>query len=273
MSIACEISAVSYRIGGLDLVSDVSFDLMPGEVVSLIGPNGAGKSTLLRLIAGDIKFSSGSIKMASTDLHKIPIKDLAQIRAVMSQAPDLTFPFRVEEVIALGIDGIANALSRARRSDTIQNVANRADIVDLIGRYYQTLSGGEAQRVQFARALAQLEVGKRHIGQQFLFLDEPVSSLDVVHQWELMDNVRRVAHAGVCVLVILHDINLAAAYSDRIAVLKKGKLKAIGAPDEILSDDLIYETFSIQRREEVNDNMWLQITPQTHRPAHVSIRA
>ncbi|MET0605385.1 MAG: heme ABC transporter ATP-binding protein, partial [Beijerinckiaceae bacterium] len=227
------------------LVDRASLQVDAGEVVIVVGPNGAGKTTLLRLLTGELRPVSGEILLDGGHLGKFPTWALAAKRAVMSQAARLSFPFTVAEVVRLGVDGVGRSLTAPKRRMIIDRALASADVSSLAGRYYQTLSGGEQQRTQFARALAQLEAGRSVEPRQALFLDEPVASLDLNHQLALMDAAKRQSEAGVAVIAILHDLNLAATYADRLIVMSAGRIVAQGEPVAILSRSLVSDVFGV----------------------------
>lgn len=236
---------LGFVAGGRALVSRASLDLHAGETTILIGPNGAGKSTLLRLLTGEAKPAAGAVTLEGAALASIPPWRLACQRAVMAQQTRLAFPFSVLEVARLGVDGVGRVLSRARREALIGECLHAAGVRDLAGRSYQTLSGGEQQRVQFARALCQLEAGRSLAPRQALFLDEPIANLDLSHQLALLDMARAIATRGAAVLIVLHDINLALTYADRLVVMEAGEIVAQGAPATTLDDALLRRVFGV----------------------------
>jgi iron complex transport system ATP-binding protein len=258
---------VGYVLRGRSLVQDVSLSLHPGRLTVVIGPNGAGKSTLMRLLTGEIAPSAGSVHMDGAPLSDLPAWRLACRRAVMVQAARLAFPFTAHEVAALGASGVGRSLTAVAVSDLVTRSLEIADVAHLAARAYQTLSGGEQQRVQFARALAQLEAGRSVADRQILFLDEPVSSLDLKHQLALLDAARALAEeSGIAVLAVLHDINLALAYADHLLVMHEGRLAAQGEPERIVTDDLLAAVFGVAlqlRRTPPAGAPFL--LPQTHR--------
>ncbi len=166
----------------------------------------------------------------------------------MAQTTRLAFPFSVWEVAALGIDGLGRRFRRSERQDLIVTALEKAEVIHLAERIYQTLSGGEQQRVQFARALTQLWAGDAPDVTPVLFLDEPTAHLDMSHQWMLMDEVRGLVANGVSAFVTVHDLNLAAAYADCIIVMSRGHLVAQGTPAEVLSSELIATVFGIDSK-------------------------
>jgi iron complex transport system ATP-binding protein len=240
--------AVSYLIRGRPIVSGVSLVLQPGRLMVIIGPNGAGKSSLLKLLTGETAPSSGRVLFDGAPLSALPPWRLACRRAVMVQAARLAFPFTAHEVVALGVAGVGRALSAGARDGLVMQALASADIGHLAGRSYQTLSGGEQQRVQFARALAQLTAGRSIEPRQVLFLDEPVSSLDLKHQLALLEAARAIADGGAGVLAVLHDINLALAFADELVVLHEGSVAAAGAPSAVVTDALLARVFGVTVR-------------------------
>lgn len=239
-----EARAVSYAVRQKHLVADVSFGLEAGRMTIVIGPNGAGKSTLLRLMSGELPPSSGQVYYGDTEVRVLPPWRLALRRAVMAQVTRLAFDFSVYEVVRLGVDSIG--LSRAVREATIDEALTQAEISHLAGRSYGSLSGGEQQQVQFARTLSQILAGRGVSAGQTLFLDEPTAYLDMAHQCGLMDGACHLAKAGVAVFVVMHDLNLAAAYADHLIVLNAGRLVAQGRPEEVLTNDLVAEVFRVK---------------------------
>ena len=235
---------ISYDIAGIDLVKDVSLTVKPGEVLAIIGPNGAGKSTFLKLLSGEIKPSAGSITLEQTDIRNWSKLDYARKRAVMPQSTIIAFPFTVFEVVLLGrsphIRGVEDERDQAIALDAMQ----MTEVRELAMRYYDTLSGGEKQRVQFARVLTQIWDDEQ-IHTRYLFLDEPVAGMDPAHQHEALKIAREFSRREVGVLVVLHDINLAAMYADRIAVFHGGVLYHCGKPDQVLTEPLIKEVFGL----------------------------
>jgi iron complex transport system ATP-binding protein len=236
---------VGFAVSGRLLVDRADLSLQAGKITGLAGPNGAGKSTLLKLMTGELKPGSGRVTFAGEALAAIPPWRLACRRAVMAQQTRLAFPFSVYEVARLGVDGIGRALSRQRREVLIGECLEAAGVVDLAARSYQTLSGGEQQRVQFARALCQLEAGRSLSEAQALFLDEPVANLDLCHQLALLDMARILAARGVAVLIVLHDLNLATAYADELVLMDRGRIVANGPPGAVLHDGMLTEVFKV----------------------------
>ncbi|MBN9063136.1 MAG: ATP-binding cassette domain-containing protein, partial [Rhizobiales bacterium] len=161
---------LTFRVRERALVEAASLAVEPGELIVIVGPNGAGKTTLLKLLTGEIRPDGGVARLDGVDIHAMPAWSLAARRAVMAQAARLAFPFTLAEVVRLGIDSVGRLLPPARRRAIVEEALAAADVGALAGRLYQTLSGGEQQRAQFARALAQLEAGRTTSQRQVLFL-------------------------------------------------------------------------------------------------------
>lgn len=208
----------------------VSLVLQTGMSLALAGPNGSGKTTLLRLLAGSLPPSEGEVTLLNRPLGRWPGRDRARLVAVVPQDVDPTLALPVESVVALGRTphtGFLGALSAADR-DSIARALHATDAGALRGRRFNELSGGERRRVMLATALAQ--------SPRFLLLDEPTVHLDLEHQYALLQLLRRLSRErGIGVLAVVHDLNLAALYFDRIAILVDGTLAAEGTPEDVLS--------------------------------------
>lgn len=248
MSALLTATALTYRIGEATLLSDVSLSLEPGRMTVVIGPNGAGKSTLVRLLSGEVRPSAGHVSYDGAEIRDIPPWRLACLRSVLPQSSRLAFPFTAGEIVRIGVDGIGRGLSRQRRIEIAEGALRRADVAHLAARPFQTLSGGEQQRAQFARVLAQLAAGRTVAERQALLLDEPIASLDLKHQLTLLEAASGLAREGVAVLAVLHDLNLAAAFADDILVLSRGRAAAFGAPREVITDAMVREVFEVDLR-------------------------
>lgn len=232
---------ISLHAAGRKLLNNVSLTLTPGEVVALIGPNGAGKSTLLRVLTGYQPPDEGMVILAEKPLGEWCNEALSRRRAVMRQRSGMAFGWAVEEVIAMG----RAPWPAAQTPDVVKEVMALTGCDDLAGRDFCQLSGGEQQRVQLARALAQLW----HNGQPhgWLFLDEPTSALDLYHQQHILRLLRRLALMGtLCVCVVVHDLNLAALWADRIVLLHGGRLVAQGTPQEVLNETTLQHWYQAE---------------------------
>jgi len=228
-------------------VAGVSLSLSVGEVLAVLGANGAGKSTLLAVLAGALLPQQGSVTLDGRALGAWPPAALARRRAVLPQAAEPVFAFRVLEMVLLGRSPHAGHSSREQDLDVAWRCLTETGVAHLAERSYATLSGGERRRVQFARVLAQIGfAGEAYSGAaRFLLLDEPTASLDLAHQHVALQSARRATGYGIGVLVILHDLNLAARYADRILVLHRGHVAAVGTPAEVLTETLIRDAFAL----------------------------
>lgn len=238
---------VSVHIGRSRILSDVDFDASPGEVTVMVGPNGSGKTTFLRALSGDVAYA-GQVAINGREIGALKPWEAAGMRAVLPQQTVLSFPFTVREVVRLGLIGGRSGALAGEDERLPERALARVDLDGFAGRYYQELSGGEQQRVQLARVLCQVWAPVLEGRPRYLFLDEPVSSLDIKHQLIIMNIARDFARRGGGVLAILHDLNLAAMYADRISVMHRGTLAAAGAPRDVLSDDLIARVFDCPLR-------------------------
>ncbi|MPZ13152.1 MAG: heme ABC transporter ATP-binding protein [Chloroflexi bacterium] len=237
-SVGLQTQAVSYRVGSRALVDDMSLELLAGEVLALVGPNGAGKSTLLRLLAGDLLPSEGEVRPHGLPLWAYGVGALAKQRAVMPQSTFLGFAFPVLDVVLMGrhphVDGRDE---RPQDLEAARRAMERTETLDLVERRYPTLSGGEQARVTLARVLAQET--------PVLLLDEPTAHLDPRHQHATMALARTLSDCGGAVLAVLHDLNLAAVYADRVGLMADGRLMSVGPPAEVLTADRLEAVLSI----------------------------
>lgn len=219
------------------VLRQVCFNARPGQITSIVGPSGAGKSTLLKVLTGDHAFA-GTVRLEGRDIAAIPLRELARIRAVLPQSTPLAFPFTVIEVVRLGLVNHPGQDHIARRA------LARVGLAGFEGRYYQELSGGEQQRVQLARVLSQVwePVGTDGTA-RWLFMDEPVSSLDIAHQLQVMALAREFADRGGGVVMVMHDLNLTAMSADSVALLREGRLIVQACPEEVYRDDILGEAY------------------------------
>ncbi len=242
-----EARRLSVTLGGRRILAGVDFFAPAGEVTVIVGPNGSGKTTLLRALCGDVA-SNGDIRLNGADLRALKPWQAATLRAVLPQASTLTFPFTVREVVALGQTGGRSGGSARDAARLPELALERVDLAGFAGRFYQDLSGGEQQRVQLARVLCQVWQPVLDGVPRYLLLDEPVSSLDVSHQLGVMNIARGFAAAGGGVVAVLHDLNLAAMFADRLVVMQRGTVAAAGLPQAVLRDELIAEVFGCALR-------------------------
>ncbi|MBO2449424.1 ABC transporter ATP-binding protein [Actinomadura barringtoniae] len=231
------IEGLTAEIESTPIVSGVDLVAEPGEFVGLIGPNGSGKSTLLRTVYRSLRPAAGIVSLNGDDLWRMPARRAALRRAVVTQHGDVTAEFTVREVVAMGRAPHKGLLEREDTADraVIADALKRVDMLPAADRLFSTLSGGERQRVLVARALAQEA--------PLLVLDEPTNHLDVRAKLGLLDLIRSL---GLTLLAALHDLDHAAAYCDRVVVLKDGRVKAAGPPLEVLTPAFVADVFGVR---------------------------
>jgi len=240
---------VTVRIGARKLLDGVSLHVHAGETVAIVGENGAGKSTLLKLLAGDRlpprAQVDGAVHVAGRDLHAWSLAERARLRAVLPQRPELAFAFTAREVATFGRYPVSTRWRDPRDREIVDAALVLADAFHLADREVTTLSGGEQARVHLAAAFAQLWETD-YPQPRFLLLDEPTAALDLAHQHALLATARAfAAQRNLGVLAILHDLNLAASYADRLVVLHTGRVLAQGAPVDVLQPATIAEGFGV----------------------------
>jgi iron complex transport system ATP-binding protein len=239
MTAMARVDDVGLRLGARDVLHDVSFEILRGEVVALVGPNGAGKSSLIKVLAGLLAPTRGSVVFEGQRLGEMPTAERARAIAYLPQARELHWPLAVRDIVALG------RLPHPMASVSAHDAAIRAAMVqmDVVAHQMRPvleLSGGEQARVLMARALAQEP--------RLLLADEPTAGLDLAHQLSLMDVFCARAAAGSASVVALHDLALAARVADRVVLMNEGQIVAAGVPDEVLTEALIGGVFGVPMR-------------------------
>ena len=238
--------AVTVRLGEASVLDAVSIDVVPGTVTALVGPNGAGKSSLLRVLSGEVAAADGDVRLHGTSLARIGAAELARRRSVMAQSMDVVFDFAVEEILRMG--WVHGSVRQLRAS--LGELTQACGIRHLLARRFRTLSGGERQRVHFARALLQVWCMESPARPRYLLLDEPTSSLDLAHELLALRLARRAARRWIGVLVVLHDLNLAARFADRAVLLADGTVAANGHPEAVFRDALLTHAYGTRIRVE-----------------------
>jgi iron complex transport system ATP-binding protein len=232
-------TGVTARYAGSEApaVAGVSLQLAAGELVAVVGPNGSGKTTLVRALLGTVGLEGGEVELLGRSLSTWRGPELARVVGVVSQREETLFPLTVEETVTLGryahLEPLASLSARDRT--VVEEALTRADVILLRARKTDTLSGGEWQRVRVARALAQEP--------RLLVLDEPTASLDVRHEMEVLELVRRLAEQGIATLLVTHHLNLAARYADRVVLLHQGRLVADGPAAAVLTGEVVARVF------------------------------
>ena len=242
-----ETKKLGVSIGSKQIIENIDFFAHPGEVTAIVGPNGSGKTTLLRALSGDLSYT-GSAFLDGEDFAAIKLWRMAARRAVLPQASALSFPFTVYEIVHMGLTGGFSGVTGVEQEKLPDLALQKVDLAGFSGRLYQVLSGGEQQRVQLARVLCQVWMPVVDGKPRYLFLDEPISSLDIKHQITVMEIARDFAAAGGGVIAVLHDLNLTAMFADSVAVMHKGKLDTIGTPQQALTDDRLARVYECSLR-------------------------
>lgn len=225
------VESVTCGYGARPVLQEFSLQVRRGEFLAIVGPNGSGKSTLVRTLCRALRPQSGRVLLDGANIHQMRARELARELAVVAQETAVEFDFTVEEVVALGRIPHLRPLRGETPHDhaVVARAMQMTNTHHLAGRLVTRLSGGERQRVMAARALAQEP--------SLLLLDEPTAHLDIAHQVELLDLTRRLnREEGLTVVAVLHDLNLAAQYADRLLMLKDGRRCAEGAPHDVLTE-------------------------------------
>ncbi len=234
---------IQVTLSGTEVLQGVDFTARPGEITAIVGPNGSGKTTLLRALTGDLTYA-GQVVLSGRDIRAMKPWEAAGMRAVLSQFTNLAFPFNVLEVVRLG-------LVSGRDGGHAEVPALALAAVGLTGfeaKFFQELSGGEQQRVHLARVLAQVWEPVVDDVARWLFLDEPVASLDIGHQLMVMQLVAGYCRAGGGVVAVMHDLNLTAMFSGCVALIDQGRIVAQGPPDKVLTGAALSDAYGCTLR-------------------------
>lgn len=236
--------SVSFRVGQRYLVHKADLEARQGELLVIIGPNGAGKSTLLKLLSRELKPSDGSILMNGKEISSYSNKEMAAFRSVLCQHNRVSLPFAAEEIVMMGRYPFFGDHPTDHDYDLVEACLADVDALHLKSQPYPVLSGGEKQRIQLARSLAQICEADNGI----LLLDEPTTGLDLKHQYHTLKIAKSWAAKGYCVVAILHDLNLALQFADRVIMMKEGQLLYNGSSFDVLTEENIEEVFQIPVR-------------------------
>ena len=255
-----EAKNITVRIGEKTLVEDISMKFESGKLNLIIGPNGAGKSTLIKVISHQQKKYEGEVWYGGVNSSGISEREMAQIRAVLSQNIDLAFPMKVWEVVMMGRYPHFYDSPRQVDKEACEEAMAFFDITEMAERDYLTLSGGERQRVHFARVLTQIWYSKPN-AYRYLLLDEPLTFLDVQYQFQFMHKLRDLLQSDDLVVIgVVHDLNLAAKFGDIVHLIQNGKLVASGPKLEVLNKENIKQVFQldpVSYRNEEKDSVHL----------------
>ncbi|WP_118196394.1 heme ABC transporter ATP-binding protein [Albibacterium indicum] len=236
-----EVKNIHYSVGTKKLLNDISFDVQQGELLAVIGANGAGKSTLMKLLCKEMKSDSGDILIHGKPISTYKLSELAKFRSVLAQSNTISVSFMVNELVMMGRYPHFDNQPTSKDYEIVRAVMDETGIAEFAQRDYNTLSGGEQQRVQLARVIAQIYDQPKGL----LFLDEPTNGLDILYQQQILSFARDLADRGYCVISILHDINYASRYAHKVLILKKGERVAFGKPQEVISCENIHQAFNI----------------------------
>lgn len=250
------VDGVSFAFERQPVLRKVDLQAKPKELLGIIGPNGSGKTTLLQLMSGALTPTQGAVYLDGEDLSKMPPSAIARRVAALEQEHEIAFGFLVREVVAWGRIPHQSRWRRWRETDAqaVEKALTLTDTLALAERPLQALSGGERQRVFVAMALAQ--------DPQVLLMDEPTAHLDLKYQFEILSLAKRLAQRGLAVVVALHDLNLAARYADRLALLAQGNLVALGHPCEVLTEARIAQVWDIHAGVRRHAQGGLSVTPK-----------
>lgn len=245
-----EIKNLNFSYNDKKILKNINFSLEKPEFLCLLGPNGSGKTTLLKNICGLLKVQHGEISFNNKDLLKLNRKELSKNVAIVNQNQENPYEYLVKELVEMGTY-VLN-LGFSEKKNFLEEIYKLTDIEEFLDRGINTLSGGEKQRVYLARALGQ--------NTPLLLLDEPISNLDLKHQVIIMELCKTLVAKGITVICVLHDINFALNYSDKVILMKKGEIKAFG-DRSVITEDSIYEVFE-QEVEFIRYKEKIIVTPR-----------
>lgn len=237
-----DVQNISYKIGPKTILKDIKLHIPLGKFTAILGPNGAGKSSLLKCLTGSLMPCVGSILFDGCDLSHYSLQELSRKRAILSQNIQISFPYTVREIVSMGRNPHVMNRETTRDEDIVEEILMQLDAASFMDRIYSTLSGGEQQRVQFARVLAQIwdQDGA------CLFLDEPTSALDLKYQLNILDLAQKLSEEkNFTIVAILHDLNLAKIYADHIFLLKDGCLFDHLTDKQDISLELVSQLYDI----------------------------
>ena len=235
---------ISLLINGEKIISHLDLEIIPGEITAILGPNGAGKSTALKILAGDIQHYYGDVKYNNINLSEISIVERARLRSVMSQSQTVAFDFTTLEIIEMGWIHENNESYSFSYSDALEEIINICDLHSLLFRRFNTLSGGEQKRVNFARILLQLWIPKTDNYSRYLLLDEPFTNLDIFHELKMLKIIKSYLSKNVGILIVLHDLNIARKLADNVTLMRDGRTIRQGPTDEVFQEGLLSKTFN-----------------------------
>ncbi len=238
-----KIENLNFEIQKKEILKDINLSIKNNNFLSIVGPNGCGKSTLIKTINRNIDIQSGNIRLDDKNIEDFSDKDLALKRSVLNQSFSFAYSFKSIEIVEMGL--YAYELATKEKNEILDYVIEKLHLQSLKEKNYLVLSGGEKQKIQFARVVVQLCASKQK--EKYLFLDEPTLNLDIFYQYKILDlakELQKDLNIGVC--AILHDINQAYLYSNEIIMMKQGQIKYFGATKDILTYENIYDIFEVE---------------------------
>jgi iron complex transport system ATP-binding protein len=235
-------SKITYSHKNFSILNDINLKVEFGEFLAIVGPNGAGKSTLLSVLANEVSEEfTQNVYFKEKAFRQWNLKDLAHNKAKFSQHNPAEITLAVKEVVMMGRYPYFNSTPSQSDYQAVDEALSETDLTQLKEREYNTLSGGEKQRVHLARVLAQL---KNEVQEKLMFLDEPLNNLDVKHQYKALQTLKNFTKNKNSAIVVMHDLNLAAQFADRILLMKNGKVISHGKPEEVFKENIISETYN-----------------------------
>ncbi|MEL1246111.1 heme ABC transporter ATP-binding protein [Flavobacterium sp. DGU11] len=232
---------ISYAHRKFSILEGIDVSVNPGELLVIVGPNGAGKSTLLSVLANELAKGADPVLFKKKTFKQWDDKELAHNKAKFSQSNTSDIPLSVSDVVMMGRYPYFNATPSKTDNEAVQTAMEETDVAALQGRDYNSLSGGEKQRVHLARVLCQLD---NEVSEKLVFLDEPLNNLDVLHQHRILDTIKNFTKRGNTAIMVLHDLNLAAQFADRVMLLKKGKIVAHDVPGNVFTREIISRVYN-----------------------------
>ena len=239
------INGLNYEATGNHICKDMDLEIEKGLFYGIIGPNGSGKTTLMKQICRVLIPSSGTIYLNGRELGSIPYRESAQALGVLMQENELSFDFTVEEMVMMGRSPYHDLLQKETDEDRriVRECIDKVNMTDFVDRSFVTLSGGEKQRVLLARALAQ--------NTDTLLLDEPTNNLDIGHQYKMFELLKSLP---LTIFMIVHDMNLAAHFCDRIVIIEDGRITTVGTPEQVLTSEMLYRAFNVNAEVTIEEN-------------------
>ncbi len=237
---------ISISLNNKIVLEDINLNVNSGEVLSLIGPNGAGKSSLINVISGDYLPTKGEVIYDGINIKEFTLEEKSRKRSVMSQFSNIAFDYKVKDIIEFGWVENSIEIFSNMFDEIVLKISKLCDVIDLLNRNINTLSGGEIKRVQLAKTLLQLYNPSQKNHNKYAFMDEPLSNLDLFYEIKVLKIIQSIAKSqGIGILLVIHDLNLATKFSDKIALMDKGKLISYGAPEKVMKPKILKSIYKL----------------------------